>query len=410
MRILYIVPFVPWSLRVRSFNLIPRLARRHRIHLVCLATSGNDLSSLNGLGSFCSTVRCATHSRTRALVQALKALPTRVPVRMAYAASPAMETIVRNAIESEQPDLIYVERWRALSYVPPNSGVPVLCDPTDSMILYNRRLMASGSWWEKMIGMEEYAKFLRHEPALARRADLTVFCSMVDRDCLQAQDPGLQCEIVPNGVDCRHFFPKGEKESEPATAILTGNFGYRPNLHAAIYFMKTILPSILRGCPQFKLLVVGNGATQKLRKHITGNIELIDFVSDLRPYLAKATVAIAPMTVGVGVSNKVLQALAVGTPVVASSLACGDLPVRDGEHLYLADSPGLFAGRVLEVLQDGSLRSRMAAKGRTLVETKYDWDIVVRRLEDLMHQLTENRTVVSERSADPAPASPVRRG
>lgn len=391
MRILYVVPFVPWSIRVRSFNLIPRLARRHCIDLVCLASSGNQLSSLNGLGSLCGSVRSATHSRSRAVWQTLKALPTRVPLRMAYAFSAAMQAAVRDAIEANPPDVIYVERWRALSYIPSDSGIPVLCDPTDSMILYNRRLISNGSWWERVIGVEEYAKFLRYEPALSRRADLTVFCSTVDQDCLLAQDAGLNCEIVPNGVDCRHFFARGESEGESATIILTGNFHYRPNRHAAVYFLQKVLPSILRGCPAAKLLIVGNEATRNLGRHADDGTELIDFVPDLRPYLARASVAVAPLTVGVGVSNKVLQAFAVGTPVVATSLACGDLPVRDGEHLYVADSPEAFADRVLEILRNRALHVQMVQRARTLVATRYDWEVVSRKLEGLMHQLAETK-------------------
>ena len=319
-------------------------------------------------------------------------LPTWVPLRMAYVSSAGMEAIVRRSLKENLPDLIYVERWRGLQYVPFDCDIPVLCDPTDSMILYNKRLLSRGSWWERIIGAEEYVKFLRYEPALARRSDLTIFCSTIDRDCLLEKDPGLNCEIVPNGVDCGHFFRKRENEEGPDTIIFTGNFGYRPNLHSVEYFIQRVLPAIRSRCPEVKFLAVGNDATRKLRKYSAPGTELIDFVSDLRPYLTKATVAVAPMTVGTGVSNKVLEAFAVGTPIVATRLACGDLPVRDGEHLYVADDSAMFADRVLALLKDSSLRRRMADRGRALVEAKYDWEVVARQLEHLMQHLVETGT------------------
>jgi polysaccharide biosynthesis protein PslH len=389
MRILYILPFVPWSVRVRSSNLIPRLARRHTIDLVCLANSEHDLSKLNGIRAFCATTKCRMHSKTRALLQVAKALPTPVPLRMAYASSPAMEDSVRRLIESSAPDLIYIERWRGLQYVPLDCSIPVLCDPTDCMILYNKRLITGGSWWERMLGIEEYVKFLRYEPALARRANLTIFCSRLDRDCLLRTDPTLNCDILPNGVDCGRFFRKQDGEAEPGTIIFTGNFGYRPNVHAAVHFLERVFPAIQRGYPKVKFVAVGNAVTSKLKKYMNcaPSIELIDFVPDLRPHLARATVAVAPLTVGVGVSNKVLEAFSVGTPIVATALACGDLPARDGKHLFLASHPALFAERVLELLHNSSLRAKMADEGRTLVERDYDWEILASKLENLMHQV-----------------------
>jgi len=390
MRILYILPFVPWSIRVRSYNLIPRLARRHEIDLVCLSSSPSDILKLNGMRNSCATVQCATHSKKRALFQVAKAFATPIPLRMAYASSVEMEKMVSNVIQSNPPDLIYVERWRGLQYVPCDCRIPILCDPTDNMVLYNRRLMSSGSWWERILGAEEYVKFLRYEPAVARRATLTIYCSRVDRDCLLARHPELSCEIIPNGVDCKRFFYKNQGDAEPATIIFTGNFGYRPNVHAAVYFLEKVFPVIQRSCGEAKFLAVGNGAKTKLKKYLGAPaIELIDFVPELRPYFARATVAVAPITVGVGVSNKVLEAFSVGTPVVATPFACGDLPVRDGEHLYLASNPGLFAQRVLELLYDSSLRTRMAEQGRLLIEKNYDWEVVVDKLQRLMYQLAE---------------------
>jgi glycosyltransferase involved in cell wall biosynthesis len=390
MRILYILPFVPWSIRVRSYNLIPRLARRHKIDLVCLSSSAADIPKLDGIRSFCATVKCATHAKKRAFFQVAKACVTSNPLRMAYASSVEMEAMVKENIESNPPDLIYVERWRGLQYVPVDCRIPILCDPTDNMVLYNRRLMSSGSWWERVLGVEEYMKFLRYEPELARRANLTVFCSRVDRDCLLASHPELSCAIVPNGVDCKRFFYKSQGDAEPATIIFTGNFGYRPNVHAAVYFLETVFPIIRRRCPEARFLAVGNGAMTKLRNYIdVPAVELVDFVPELRPYLVRATVAVAPITVGVGVSNKVLEAFSVGTPVVATPLAYGDLPVRDGEHLYLANDPGSFAQKVLDLLHDSSLRARMAEQGRSLVEQKYDWEVVADQLQALMYRLAE---------------------
>jgi polysaccharide biosynthesis protein PslH len=399
MRILYILPFVPWSIRVRSYNLIPRLARRHIIDLVCLASSEEDAARLEEMRSFCGSATCVLHNKRNAIANALKALISPVPLRMAYASCEAMKKSVHQVLEANPPDVIYVERWRGLQYIPSGCEVPILCDPTDSMILYNRRLMSRGSWWERILGTEEYLKFFWYEPALAQKAHSTVFCSSLDRDCVLRRKPDLNCEIVPNGVDCKRLFRKHDGDAEPRTIIFTGNFNYRPNLHAVRYFLDKIFPAVQRECPEARFLAVGNAARVKLKMYANKApaIRLVDFVTDLRPYLTKATLAVAPITLGVGVSNKVLEAFSVGTPVVATAFACGDLPVQDGKHLYIANGPRVFAERVLDLIHDCALRAQMAQQARILVEREYDWDVVTGKLESLMGRLVSSYTALTMR-------------
>lgn len=176
MRLLYVLPFVPWRVRVRSYNLIPRLARRHEIFLVCLAGSAEEEARTQSLQTFCKGIRCVRHHALPAILRAGLSLATRVPFRMAYFSSPAMRHAVRKAAIDFSPDLIYLERWRALQYVPADTQVPILCDPTDSMLLYNQRLLRTGSWYEKALASAETLKFLSYESRLSARATVNVFC------------------------------------------------------------------------------------------------------------------------------------------------------------------------------------------------------------------------------------------
>src|SRR5215470_9818313 len=160
MKILYIVPFVPWAVKVRSFNLIPRLAKRHEITLVCVARVGPSAAQLEGLKASCQRVVHVASSRLRGITQCAAALLTRTPLRIAYCTSAAAQAAVRRVYEEARPDVVYVERWRALQFVPEGLEAPVVCDPTDSMTLYNRRLMKAGAWWERLIAWEEHEKFM----------------------------------------------------------------------------------------------------------------------------------------------------------------------------------------------------------------------------------------------------------
>jgi glycosyltransferase involved in cell wall biosynthesis len=389
MKILYILPFVPWPVKVRSFNLVPRLARRHEIYLVCVSSVAPSTEQIQWLNRYCQKVVHVPHPVWKGFAQCVLALPRNTPLRIAYCRSKAAHDEVQRVYREVRPDIVYVERWRALQYVPEDAKGSILCDPTDSMTLYNRRLMQAGIWWEKLIGWIEFKRFLRYEGQLARQANACVFCSKVDMDCVKEHAPEAACELVPNAVDCGKYFFKNASEEEPETVIFTGNFKYRPNCHAIEFFMNKIFPLVQRKVPRVKFLAVGNGASQELRGYCgRAGFEAIDFVADLRPYLAKATVVVAPLTVGSGVSNKLAEGFAVGTPVVATPLACGDLPVKSGEQLLIGATADEFAEHVVTLLLDAELRKEMAVRARRLVEEQYDWEITARKMEVLMERLS----------------------
>ena len=392
MHLLYVVPFVPWRVRVRSYNLIPRLARRHEIFLVCLAGSAEEEARIQSLQTFCKDICCVHHHAFPAILRSGISLATRVPLRMAYFSSTAMRNAVRQAAVAFSPDLIYLERWRALQYIPTDTQLPILCDPTDSMWLYNRRLLRTGSWHERVVARAEALKFLSYEPRLSARATVNVFCSSVDLECVRSRAPHSRFAIIPNGVDCQQFYFKDSSEEDAATIIFTGSFTHSPNRHAMKFFIQRIFPIVKRRVPRTRLVIVGNEARRRIGE-LNGDpsIEIVDFVPDLRPALAKAAVAIAPLTFGVGVTNKVLEAFATGTAVVASPVACGDLPVWEGEHLLLANDAPSFAEKVIRLLVDRSFRQYLAQNARRLVEQHYDWEIVANRMEGLMQELVTNR-------------------
>lgn len=395
MRILYVLPFVPWPVKVRSFNLIPRLGALHEIDLVCVMRSNDDRRWLDAIRPHCSTVRSVSFSRIRALLNCLSAVPTRKPLRIAYASSESMRVAVQNSLRETSPDVIYVERWRALQYVPENTDVPVVCDPTDSMALYNKRLMTGGNWWERILGAEEYLKFRSYEAALARKVKASVYCSKIDLEFVRRIAPDANLVQIENGVDCQHFHLKSEQEERPNTIYFSGNFGYSPNRHAVKHFLRRIFPTIRNAVTGVQFIIVGNRASEFLQRERLANADVVvrDFVKDIRPHLASATVAVAPMTVGSGVSNKLLEAFAVGTPVVSSSMALGDLSVSDGKHLFIADSPEIFANRVVRVLRDTSLRRRMAQHGFEFVKARYDWKYIAKSLERTLRDACERPAI-----------------
>jgi len=387
MKVLYIVPFVPWEIRVRSFNLIPRLARRHEIYLVSVSTHEPTMQEQAWIDRYCRKSVHVKQSLPVALAHCLAALPTGTPLRMAYCRSREAQAAVRRFSDEVLPDVVYVERWRALDFLPEAVAAPLVCDPTDSMTLYNQRLLDAGSWWERLVAWGEHRKFSKCEGKLAMRPDACVFCSRVDLEAVQAQAPEARFELVPNGVDCRSYFFKDESEEQPGAIAFTGRLEYGPNRHAAEFFLNRVFPLIQSEVPGASFTAVGKGAPRVLARYSgRPGFHAVDFVPDLRPFLARAAVTVAPLTVGAGVSNKLAEGFAVGTPVVATPLACGDLPVTSGNQLLIASDEHEFARHTISLLKDASLRRAIAARARRFVEG-YDWEVVAGKMENLLEEI-----------------------
>lgn len=402
MRILYVVPFTPWPIRVRSYNLLPHLAARHIVDLVCVVRNREDSQHVRDWERYCASVRTASYGTSGAVARAVSSLATRTPMRIAFARSIPMRLAVEDAIRMNRPDVIYVERWRALQYVPADCGIPIVCDPTDSMALYNKRLMGTGRWWERIVGSVEYLKFLHYEGALADRVSAVIFCSQRDLEFVRNLAPDARFEKLANGVDLRSFARKTSGQEKENVIFFSGNFDYAPNRHAATFFVDNVLPLIEQSIPAATFLLVGNSASKFFGSTVRGPraIEIRDFVPKLQPYLASATVAVAPILVGAGVSNKIMEAFSVGTPVVATRMACGDLPLRHGEQLLIADTAEEFAASVVALLKDADLRQRLSTSACALLP-KYDWEVVSRHLEEILLRAAGRQSSPTETSYVP---------
>jgi len=210
--------------------------------------------------------------------------------------------------------------------------------------------------------------------------------SPADRDALGAP---ASVAVVPNGVDTRHF-PFGRGPRERGRVVFTGNLGYFANADAVSWFATRVLPVLRRSMPAVRFEVVGARPPRSLRRLArAGAIDLVGPVSDLGARLRAAQAAVAPLLAGAGQSNKTLEAMASGTPVVVSPLAAAGLQARHDEHLLVATSAEEFAAALLRVLGEPALAERLALAGRKLVESAYTWERSAEKLETVYARALE---------------------
>ena len=207
--------------------------------------------------------------------------------------------------------------------------------------------------------------------------------------------PGFQrpVEVVPNGVDCRHNLP-GLHSSNDNLLVYNGALTYSANLDAMTYFLSSIFPIVQQQIPDVRLTITGSTAGVDLSSlALTDAVFFSGYVPDVRLPIAQAAVCVVPLRDGGGTRLKILEAMALGTPVVATSKGAEGLDVIDGVHLLIADTPEEFARETIRLLREPKLRSTLAANARRLVVENYDWQQIGDRFVQLIEQTVATKQV-----------------
>lgn len=396
MRILYITPYLPSSVRIRPLGFIRELAQCHAITLVTLVHPQAEMRFLEEVKPYCQAVYPLTLDRSTALARCLLSLPTRMPLSVAYTHSPQMRRTVRELVRRGGYDLVHIEFARAAPLVTELAGqdMPRLYDAVDSMTLASARTFrASHSPLRKAVAAFEWLKFRRFEAWVIRQFDRVLVSSPADREALADLAPDVPVSVLPNGVDTEYFVPQQIGGSaEPLTLAFLARLSYHANVSSILHFYRHIFPLIRAKYPHVRLLLIGRDPAPAIQALAADPyVKITGYVPDVRPYLTRATVSISPMRVGAGISNKVLESMAMGLPVVATSLATGALAVEHDRELLIADDPTDFADMVIALLSSSRLRERLGRQARAYVETHHRWPVIAGQLDQLYRECVEQR-------------------
>ncbi len=395
MNILFVVPYVPNLIRVRPYDLIRHLsARGHRVTVLTLWTNEQERADVEALRQHCHDVKALYLPRWRSLLNCLLALPTSMPLQAAYCWHPKLKYQIPNT--QHQFDVVHIEHLRGARYgLALKSEIPIVWDSVDSIThLFEQAAQQSQSLSNRLMTRLELGRTRRYEGWLVSQFDRVLVTSGKDKAALekisnlQSQIPNQQSaiEVLPNGVDLEYFAP-GNGTRQPGTVVFSGKMSYHANATAALYLANQVMPLVWAQRPDARLVIAGSRPTSAVRQLATnhgGRIEVTGYVPDLRKSLQQASVAVAPLLYGAGIQNKVLEAMACETPVVASPLAVSALShLQAGTDSLVADTPKAYAEHILRLLSDDALRERMGAAGRHYVETYHDWNAIGEQLETI---------------------------
>jgi glycosyltransferase involved in cell wall biosynthesis len=297
--------------------------------------------------------------------------------------SAKLRALIAHHARHHPPDLVHIEHLHMAQYARLFPSTPRVLDMHD--VLYRRLLrqiaLARPSRASRLAGRIDALKAGPLERTTLRRFSAVLAVTTGDAALVHQQAPRTPVYIVPNGVDTRFFSPPSVEVREPSL-IMTANFGYYPNIDGIRWFLREVWPLLRYSHPSLLLRLVGRtdrDETAELGHH--DGVEIVGEVADVRPFVARSSVFIAPLRMGGGSRLKILEALAQGIPVVTTSVGWKGLELEPGRHLLVSDTPREFADSTSRLLTNPALRASLAHAGRTLVVERYDWDASSHKLE-----------------------------
>jgi glycosyltransferase involved in cell wall biosynthesis len=227
----------------------------------------------------------------------------------------------------------------------------------------------------------EYRRLLKYEHDIFEKFTNRIIISEPDRELIPHPDRD-KIVVVANGVDTDFFRPV--QRPREYDLVFTGNMGYPPNINAAEFLVNRILPILTRHKPDIRLLIAGSSPNMRVLVLKSPQVEVSGWVPDMRDCYASAKIFIAPMQLGTGLQNKLLEAMAMKVPCITSPLANQALMAREGEEILVADTPQAYADRILSLLGDPSLCDRIGEKGYLFVRKNYNWEVETQKIESLI--------------------------
>jgi glycosyltransferase involved in cell wall biosynthesis len=289
-------------------------------------------------------------------------------------------------------DLVHVDSLDLSAYLPDLQDLPVVCVHHDvESRLLARRAALEGRTWRGRYLAHQARLMEREERFWCRKVTLNVVVSQTDADSIQAIAPGCTVSVVPNGVDVDEFQPAPGSNDR---IVYVGGTTWFPNLDALDHFCEDILPRLRAARPAVTRIQWVGFATPEQQRYYRErfDVELTGYVPDVRPYMRESICSVVPLRVGGGTRIKILNAWAMGNAVVSTSIGCEGLDTRDGDNILIADNPDAFAGAVLRVLDDPSLRELLGARGRATAEQVYGWDVIGAGMADAYLRAARSET------------------
>lgn len=390
MRILMLTPYLPYPLlsggQIRTYNLLKKLASKHEVTLFALIKHHSETQHIAELEQYCSEVRVFKRSEKPFTIKnIIKTGISSYPFLVIRNHVRDVTNAVESWINAHHPDLIHAETFYMMPHIPDTSIPIILVEQTIEHLGYESYVQKAPALLRPILNLD-VRKIKYWEEYYWKNSTRLVVMSQDDKRYI-ADTIGEEkkIEVVENGVDTEWFHEVSREEPEIPTVLSVGTFKWLPNIEAVEYLVESIWPLVVAEIPTVRLKIVGNEPTKKVLNYQENDqtIHVLGRVPDIRHAFATAHVLVAPVLSGKGTRYKVLEAMASGTPVVATPTAVEGLNVTHGTHCLIGSTPEELAAHIADLLKNARRRTALAKAGKEFVSTHYDWKLISAKLDEI---------------------------
>ncbi len=388
MKIFVLLPRIPFPLekgdKLRAFNQIKQLAKRNEIVLCALNDNAkvNEQDAFRALQPYCQSINFIKISKPQILLGLVRAFFKGLPLQCGYFYNRKAAKKVNALIAKHKPEMLYGQLLRTAEYIR-HKDIPKAIDYQDIFSYGMKRRADIASFVTRPIYNMEYRRLTRYEAAIFDDFDVRSIISEPDRN-LFPHPKRDEILIIPNGVD-HDFFKPMEREKQ-YDLVFTGNMSYPPNVNAVEYLADEIMPIVWKTLPDTKLYIAGATPDPKVKKAASDRIIVSGWLDDIRDAYAQSRVFIAPMRIGTGLQNKLLEAMSMRLPAITSPLANASLGAKPDEEILIGSNAQEMAQHIFTLLTDKEKADRLAQAGFDFTNRVYDWGKATERLEEEMEK------------------------
>lgn len=373
--------------KIRAFHELEYLSRSYDVHLGCLADDPADMAYVDTVRAMCRDIHVARIDPRVAKATCLRGLLTNEALSVTFFRDRGLAAWVRGVIDRVRPAITFVYSSNMAPYV---LGLPAtgrrIIDLVDVDSEKWRALGQARRGPMRLVYRREWRKVSALEQRVARAFDRSVLVSDAEAALFASQVPDCAARIrgISNGVDHRYFDPAQRFECLEPSFVFTGTMDYPPNVDAVAWFATNVLPLIRRSVPAARFTIVGASPAPEVSKLAAiDGVTVTGRVPDVRPYLANAIAAVAPMRIARGIQNKVLEAMAMARPVVLTRGALEGIDADPGREVALADTAADFAAACVHLATNGDT-SGIGPAARARILRDYDWNARLRQFDDIL--------------------------
>jgi len=384
MKILVLLSRVPYPIekgdKLRAYNFVRELSKYNEVHLFAVDECNTSEQSIEHLAQFCKTITIVPVTKFQTYSNAVRAFLKGLPLQAGYYFSKKINKIFQSKLKEIEPEHIFCQMIRVNEYVK-SVDIPKTIDIQDTMSLNFARSAKQLGFLKKMVYKIEAKRLQKYENQLFDNYNNRILISESDRLHYPHKNRN-EIKIITNGVDYEFFKPIFREKT--VDVIFTGNMGYIPNIDGSLFLIKDILPILIKEKPDIRIMIAGANPHTGIRQLASENVPITGWVEDIRECYACAKVFIAPMRIGTGLQNKLLEAMAMQIPCITTSLANESLKAKNNEDILIADDKEGLAKHIINLLDNKELADAIALNGHNFVKSNYNWNEAGKELNNII--------------------------